>query len=257
LIREAMEWIAGQREKALELKTVLDLPEKKVFLSRDGQRIDVDLPPPDRRHLVNTLADLIAAADRWGSSGVVWHSRDRVILSCDDTIRRDTVVLKLDRTEQWTLIELLSSPEHRGLDQRAFCRLLRYDLRECLPASLLPAISKIEVLSSQQSRSEINPGRERGTREFAADLAASGEIPEIVSCTVPVYAVPDFSPVVTIHLGLEYTLPPQPVTFTLRALAGELDRAYWEVQGLLRNTLDAELEIPVFYGRRAAKETLD
>jgi hypothetical protein len=149
--------------------------------------------------------------------------------------------------------------EKQAFDQRNFLRLLRYDLASIIPSSLVSAIQKIEVVTSGSQRSEVSPGRERGTREFAADLQASGEIPERVTCELPVYLIHGLDFKVPITFGLDYTLPPGPVHFNFRPLPDEIEKTTQQLQGefhrLLLETVSAESAeddpdpvVPVMYG---------
>jgi hypothetical protein len=249
LIREALQYLGDLRAAALEPIKLLDRADKKCFLMRDGTAVEVEIPPMPRAHRVNTIGDFAVAVQRWRKErSVVFHNEDGAVFLVDDASRLDTVLLPLPITEVWQQILELDKQTY---DQRSFLRLLRHDLAGVIPPTLVSAIQKIEVVTSGNQRSEIQPGRERGTREFAADLAASGSIPEQVTCEVPVYRLPGLDYPVPIRFSLEYTLPPGPVTFLFRPLPDEAERCLLGLQSELHRMLVeafAEQPIDVLYG---------
>lgn len=251
-----MSWLAELKASALEPIRILDREDRKILLARDGNLIDVPIPAAPAKHEVYTLDDFSRAVERWADQvSVVFHSDAGAVLVVDEECRRNVVTLPLRTTAVWDRILKL---EEQCFDQRGFLRLLRFDLAAIIPHSLVAAIQKIEVVTSGSQRSEVSPGRERGTREFAADLQASGEIPDRVTCSVPVYLIPGLDHAVPITFGLDYTLPPGPVSFVFRPLPDEIERTEQQLQGelhrLLVESLVRECEdedawsIPVLYG---------
>jgi hypothetical protein len=254
LIREAMSWLAELKASAMEPIRILDREDRKIFMARDGNLTEIPIPAGPARHEVYTLNDFATAVDRWsGRKSVVFHNESGVVLVVDDTCRRSVVSMPLRTTAVWERVLKLKE-EH--FDQRGFLKLLRFDLSSIIPPSLVTAIQKIEVVTSGGQRSEVSPGRERGTREFAADLANSGEIPERVTCSLPVYLIPGLDCAVPITFGLDYTLPPGPVSFVFRPLPDEIERTQQQLQSVLHGLLCELLQgespdddlIPVMYG---------
>jgi hypothetical protein len=252
LIREALQWLGDLKAEALKPMKLVDRPDRKLFLARDGKTLDVLVPAEPRAHQVNTIGDFATAAKRWRTArSVVFHNESAVWFCVDDADRRDVVMLPLRHTDVFSKVVDL---EQHAFDQRTFLRLLRHDLAGVIPPTLVAAIQRIEVVTSGNQRSEITPGRERGTREFAADLAASGEIPERVTCEVPVYRLPGVDYRVPIMFSLDYTLPPGPVTFRFCPLPDEIEKVIDSLQGELHRLLvealevDELLQIDVLYG---------
>lgn len=254
MIREALQWMEGLVVGAQTPIEIAKRDGRITYLFRDGREVKVDYDPPNRRHKVETLEDFAKACSRWRTEkSVVFHNLGSVVLLIDDEERRSTVTLKLQVTEVAKVLQKLDESES-AMAQRTFLRLLRRDLRYVVPASLITAISNIEVISNSQSKSEINPGRERGTREFAADLA-SEKIPDLVTCQVPLYQLPGLERPFPVQCSLDYTLPPHPVEFAFRPLADELDNAFRAAQQLLQGMLIEELnewdntkDLDVLYG---------
>lgn len=234
-----MSWLAELKATALEPIRILDREDLKIFLGRDGNMTEIPIPAAPATHEVFTLDDFACAVDRWsGQKSVVFHNESGAVFVVDHSCRRSTVTLPLRTTAVWTRI--LRLPEEH-FDQRGFLKLLRFDLASIIPASLVSAIQKIEVVTSGGQRSEMSPGRERGTREFAADLRSSGEIPEHETCLVPVYLIPELHDPVPITFALDYTLPPGPVSFAFRPLPDQIEKTIQQLQVELHRLLVALL----------------
>jgi hypothetical protein len=237
MLAEALSWLAKQTSSAQEPITLIKRDDVVMMVNRDlkGERT-FSLPVGPRNHTVATLQDFVTACGRWGGArSVVLHSLKGVLLLIDDSDRRDRVFLPLETTEVFDLVLTMAAERY---DQRTFVGLLRRDLCKVIPSYLVTAIAKIEVVTNSQQRTEVNPGRERGTREFAADLAMSGEIPERVKCYIPVYRLDGLNQPMEIEFSLDYTLPPMPVSFSFRTLPDEIEN----VQALLQGTLHQLLE---------------
>ena len=258
MIREAFEWIADRVQEASKPIEVRRREDEIVYLLASGEEKRVFLSAPRRCHTVRTIEDFGAACERWAESealgGVVFHNDAKVVLVCDDTDRHDVVVMPLEETDVFRIFRNLAQPSFPAMGQREFLRMLRRDLRRTIPPSLINAIAKIEVVSNGQSRTEINPGRERGTREFAADLASEA-IPETVECRVPLYRFPGMDQPWPIVCSLEYTLPPHQVEFRFSPLADEIDNvlraAQMQLHGLLVDALQGRSgceDLDVLYG---------
>ena len=246
MLKELFDAICAKQAE-VKTPTKLDIADpfaKHFFVN--GQVLCVAVPPTARNHTVSTLNDLIAAVKEYGSrgEGSVWHHEEAVIFILNDSDRRERITLPLVFSEHWVILQKIPS----AITQRDFVRLLRHDLAGCLPDTLLPAISKIEVATSAGQRNEINPGRERGSREFAVDLANSGEIPEQFFATLSVYATAGLRQPRRIKMSLDYTLPPAQVTFQVAAMPDELEVAMQDAQAELHKLLCEAIEIPVFHG---------
>lgn len=261
MILEALRWLESNVTAAGMPLKIHEREDRVIYLYRDGKQVTVPIDPPRRSHQVETIDDFVVAVRRWaerdenGNGAVVFHNHRGVMLICNDGDRRDVVTLPLQLTEVADVFVQLDKATDKAFDQRTFLKLLRRDLRRVIPESLITAISTVEIVSSGQGRTEINPGRERGTREFAADLA-SEKIPDLVECRVPLYRVPGMDDPYPITCSLDYTLPPRPVEFSFRPLADEMETVFRAAQqqlhGLLCEALQGEgtvVEVDVLYGK--------
>lgn len=244
MLKELFEAVCCRAEAATAPKKIDNGDARALHFFVRGERVAVEIPPPDRNHQVHTLEGLLLAVERYGTDGALWHDQERITLVTNDCDRRERVTLRLTISEHWRIISALGTP----LTQRDFVRLLRHDLRGCVPDTLLPAIAKIEVASSSGQRNEINPGRERGTREFAVELATSGEIPEQFTALATVYSNEGLRQVRPVICSLDYSLPPAQVAFVVKPLPDQIELSMQEAQRDLHQYLTDKVEIPVFCG---------
>ncbi len=247
MLKSLFDAICAKQLEAVK-PTTIDVadPFAKHFFF-DGKIARIEVPPAARKHTVFTLDDLIASVKHHNTDlvkGSIWHDRTKVVFLIDDEDRREMVTLPLVFSDHWDILCKLPA----AMTQRDFVRLLRHELAGCVPDTLLPAIAKIEVATSSGQRNEINPGRERGSREFAVDLANSGEIPESFLLAVSVYSTPGLRQCRCIKMSLDYTLPPSQVTFQVTPRPDEIEIAMQDAQAELHKLLCDAVECPVFNG---------
>lgn len=263
MLKELFEsiWMKSQAAAKSE-RTVTELYAGRdgrtvILPSGDTQKIYYD--PPARDHECEHLEDFIETTKRFAAAGKpisTWiDTKQKAITALlDDSAnsqRDETITYRLQTTERWRTVTKLAE---KSYDQRAFIRLLRIELAGAIPDSLRPKISKLDFVTTAGIRTDIQPGRERGTREFAADLAQSGEIPEDIAITVPVFIDPLIDQHYTIRAALEYSVPPNTLEFRLTPLPDEIEKAWQAAIFRLKATLDENLAggdtvIPVTIGR--------
>lgn len=249
MIAEALEALAKMATEAVKPQSVvLDKDPRRVFVNTGNKLEEVKLNPAPRAHGVESLQDLIAAANNWGTAGVVWHNHSKVVLVVNDSERYDTVTFSLLESHAFKKLLELDRKQMR-IGQRDFIQLLRHDLAGKVPDDLLPKVRKIEATSSGKGVSEIQHGRERGTREFQAEIVGATNIPEVVDASVTVYQnVPEL-PRFGVRLSLDITLPPQAVDFLMQPLPDELANIMRASQSELHELLTEGVGgIPVFFG---------
>ena len=243
MLKELFQAVNEQAVKARQSELLLETVTEKTLLI-NGTVTKIPKPPGIRVHGVLTLDDIVAAANQWGKSGVLWHNPEAVTLVCDDSDRREMVKLVLEQSEQFTTLQNLGKP----LSQAEFSRLLRYRLNDCVTDSLIATISKLNFVSGGSQASEIAAGRERGTREFMVDLAGENKPPEIVDVALSVYSTAGLRVRRTIRCGLDYTLPPANVEFRFMPLPDEITIAIQNAQAELHQVLVKAVKIPVYSG---------
>src|SRR5688572_16109107 len=139
MIRDALDFLSKQAQES-EAATLLTIPGdgRKAYVDQKGTVSVYDVSPPLRKHAVNSFDDMIAAADKWNNSPVVWINGSEIVLIPDDADRRDRVTLTLNKSAAFAkLIELQSKPV---LEQQDLIRVLRIDLQGTINrAALLTA----------------------------------------------------------------------------------------------------------------------
>lgn len=220
----------------------------------NGERVTVPVPAPPRSHIVQSLDSFVQSAKRYGTahaatenhSTSLWHNHKSLIAVLDDVDDRyDTVTLPLVYSETYAWLMEVGKKQ---FDQRNFVSALKTILIGCVSESLLPAIRKVEVASASKMQSEIAHGRERGTKEFAAEMANAANIPEIVSVACRVYDAVDIAFSVNVRCSLDIKLPEMEIRFV--PLPNELTKAVADTQEYIHNRLVTEWEDheSVFYG---------
>ncbi len=94
----------------------------------------------------------------------------------------------------------------KKMPQRQALEWLR-DLGDNVPGTVLDAVAKVAATTLTKTESTIHPGRDRGLREFAADLAGADSIPDEFRFVFGVYA--GFNYAGTLRIKLRYELHPE------------------------------------------------
>lgn len=187
MLKDALEFLGRTFGEAKSARK-LDLPGdgRKVYVDQAGTLVPLDIPPGNRGHKVDAVDDLIAAAQKWNTSPVVWINGESVVLVTNDADRRDSVTLPLVKSHQFaTLIRLVKDPE---LDQTEMIRLLRIDLAGAAGrAELLAAIRKLKWRTAVSGDANIQHGNESMGKMIENEVTGGGSIPESVLVTCPVY----------------------------------------------------------------------
>lgn len=234
----------------------LPVEDKRVrHFAIKGQHVKVSVPSPPRNHVVQSLESFVLTTHRYGRSNYdetgavatsLWHNHKALIAVLDDVDDRyDTVTLPLVYSETYAW---LMESGRKQFDQRSFVTVLKTILYGCVSDSLLPMIRKVEVASASKMQSEISHGRERGTKEFAAEMANAASIPEIVVVSCRVYDAVDISLTVNVKCSLDIKLPEMEIRFI--PLPNELTRVVAETQAFIHDRLVSEWgnADSVFYG---------
>jgi hypothetical protein len=205
----------------------LDVPDpRQVHYLFNGADHGFDLPVPPRQHAVATLDDLIALARRfaeaipedeadarrWSSTPVVWYGPDRVVLVIDDAGHRvERATFQLEHSDVFKKIQHLQKQEL--LVHRAFCRLLRIDLKTAIPAGeLLDKVKAIEFQNGSIVKASSARGAESIGKSIKNEVADVGKIPEEVTLFARVYC----NPLETFEAGVRCAVDIEPDHNALR-----------------------------------------
>jgi len=200
-----------------------------------------DVAPQLANHVVHSLADLISLAKlkreelkQRSTTGdvMIFHNDATVTLLFDSSDRRERACFPLDMTAGFDAVKNLCE---QAASQKKLVKLLRTTLRDCVPTSVLNAISKIDVLSNSRQASEIAGGREKGTREFAVE--GGKDIPEAFTVTTPVYRTPGVASPQVIKLSLFFDLSTPQIAFEVAPIDDSIESAIVAANRELHETL--------------------
>lgn len=251
MLKEFLESLSKMAVQAAA-PTKLDYGDpRQVLLTKNGTTTEVILPAPLRAHTVTHIDDFITAVNRWGvveqkAKGVVFHSEEQVVLVVNDDDRRDVVRMDLVESDTFTFLRGLN--ERGSADHKTFVRILRTILFGKVPDGLLPVVRKLEAATATKVQSEIQVGRERGTREFAAELIGTSELPEQIQVATSIYSNAGLRVAHPVRCTLDVELPS--LMFRLQPLPDELEYAIEAAQQFIHEKLLGGVEdgIDVFHG---------
>lgn len=136
----------------------IDIDPRKKCYWFNGELKTYDVPPALRKHTVSTLADLISATAKWGKPGVIFVDAAAVTLFIDDNDRRESVKLPLEETPLYTV---LSTIGREAIDQAAFARYLRRELRTIGDqTALLSAVRNVRWQTTEGGSAGVDHGKE-------------------------------------------------------------------------------------------------
>jgi len=246
MIREAIELIQDTAKDAAGVSVTAIPGDPRSVIVQLGSAYEYrPIPPAVRNHTILGIDDFIEAVKRWGAKGVVFHSPAKIVLVVDDADRRDVATMNLVESETFTFMRTVG---RSNMDHRTMVNVLKNQLRDHVIDSLLPAVRKLDVSASNKQTAEISHGRERGTREFAADLVGASQIPEVLNVTASVYSNAGLRQSYTIKCSLDVAIPQ--LEFSLKPLPDELDIAVENAQSEIHQILEGALDgIAVLYGQ--------
>lgn len=257
MLADFVKSLVGLAEKARtpQLLEIPNSPEKRLLFYGD-MREEIEIPLPTRKHKVSTLDSFLEAVSHYHDEAlktadktpalVIWIGEQTITALLDDDTRRDQITLPLLPSEVFTAVQTLGEP----MQQRQLVNLLREELINAAPASLLTRVRKVEATMGATTKGEITHGKEKGVSEFQAELVGASEIPESIELNVPIYGnVPTQAE--TIACAVSFTMPPNPITFTISPLPDQITLAVQNTQRQLKKLLEdslGEAKIPVFLG---------
>jgi hypothetical protein len=262
MIREALEYVARLAQSSA-VPAKLDIPDPRAarFYAGDGKQVAIELPAPPRKHIVGQLDDLIRLAARFAGTEeesaedadcrpVVWYDESQVVLVIDDEGHRcETATLPLRASDLFAVVCRMAR-DKTPLDWKGFIRFLRIDLAGALPPSvLLEIVRKVKFESGAVVKAETTRSRESLGREIHAAVSAEGDIPDMVTLSVPVYK--------TLGERDEYpvrcTVDVDPMAGTLRLVPfpDEVENAQLLAVGSIARRLTDQLpgSVPAYFGR--------
>lgn len=245
----------------------LDVPDpRRTHFVLQGERFEVPINPPLRKHVVYSLEDLIAytlraegasrtdgspeGAPRTGASPVLWYAQNGMRLILDDADRRDVVLFELEFSIPFKALQTLDR-EPVSMTQQQFLHLLRVQLG--VDKFHVQKFRKLDWETIIRAKGEVDRGRDRLGKEIASQVSGVDDVPEELQVTVPVYRNPGEMEPHTVGCLIELNAANN--TIQLVPKPGEVDLAVNAHLAGLRQRLEeglAELEgdrqIPIYYG---------
>lgn len=214
MLREFFESIVKTHQSANTPRLLCEDARSKRYALADGTVIDVAVPPPPRCAEVLFLADLVRAI-KWHCAtnsplGAVYVAADQIVYQIDQGDRRDVYMLALTETAAAQVLRSWSSSAV-NYDQKAFLAVLQNQLGGCVEPSLVQAARRVESTYSGSGVSDVQHGRERGTREFQSELVGATGLPDSFRVITPL--VEEIGLAAEVVALLTLTIPPQPVRF--------------------------------------------
>jgi hypothetical protein len=261
MISEALAFIAGLATKA-EHPVKLESSPRTLRYAIGGTISEHDKAPEPRRHVVDTLEQIISLANRFRDeaaaegddtdlSPVVWYDAEQVVLVIDDAGHRlETARLTLATSDVFYRLNSLDE-DRQTFNHKQFMRLLRVDLAGTLaPSVLLEKLKNLRIENGQVASSRIGRADESMGRTINAKVASeAGEIPEVVTLGVPVYSTPGETERLGISCAVE--IDPGMGTFELIPLPDEIERVRQIAVESIGERLKAGLHdgIPCYQGK--------
>lgn len=266
MLKEMLEYLTNQSLKGAKAER-LDTGNPRLLAHNIGGTVHtIVIEPPVRGSAVGSINDFVQACERYaitskdedeaGLGGSVWLDAvgdgAAIVLVIDDDDTLDRVTLPLEFTQRFVSLKNLGSG---FINQAQIVRRLAHDMQGVFPDTFVNALKRIQATQSGSSAGEVSLGRERGTREFQAELVNASELPEYPLGVVQVFygVEPEICPPQRVQCSLALQLPPKvaETMFQLTPLPNELDNAVLQslqaIAGELRASLK-EYGLPVFIG---------
>ena len=242
---EAIQKPVRDAEALTKAVQILDTPDpRKKLLVQSGKHEEIAVPPPFREHMVGSLADLIAYAEKQPKA-VVWHYPAGVVLILDDDDRRDRVKFPLEFSDAWAKLKELDGGL-TPLAQKDFVRLLRIHLGAS--AATITVFRKLNFQTQISGGGEIQKTRESLGKSIEAEVQGTSDLPEDLVVSVPIYETAGERQTYSVRLLLEYDAQAQRILVTPEpGLLAELEETH---QADIRSRLEAGLiEVPAYFGK--------
>jgi hypothetical protein len=155
-------------------------PEKKSV-------VPLTVAPPDNRHTLFSLDDIVAYVQHLSDTGkVIWVSDEKISIECEESFHRDILSMDLIPAPLFHKVKKLASSP--SMLQEDAIRFVRQDLQgfpggtKVLTAVRSLRMTKVDDMESSQSHVS-----NRLSKSIQQDAAGAGDLPEYLDITIPVY----------------------------------------------------------------------
>ncbi|HJT35460.1 MAG TPA: hypothetical protein VJ783_25765 [Pirellulales bacterium] len=252
MFKEALAFVFDKTKECADKNRaqIFDVPgdERSILIEHNGQLVERKIPPPLRSHVVESVADLVAATMRWGADGTIWIDERMVRLVVSDDDRREFVTCHLKPAVVFSTARGLAKP----ICQADLVRLLRREFRDAIGAAeMLAAVRKLKFKQHSEGHSNITHGGESLGRTIENEVTGLDglEVPELLTLETNVYSN-EGERDKRYKLTLDLEIDPANQLFLFRPLPDEIERvvqaALNEIQARLSEALP---DTSIFFGR--------
>lgn len=227
--------------------------DSKTVLFWDPNQKDVrqtSLTPPDTRHKLLTVNDVIALAMQLDKKTeefqVIWVSDDKIVLEYSTGSDGNLAVMDLKKTPFYEKLEELE--EDPSLSQFDAIRFVRQFLHDFAGGDVaLNQIRNLRITKKEEFESKQAPTTNRLSKSVQQDAAGAGELPEYIDAEVLVFEGTDpvsidlyEIPVIRLWLSIDFetgNILFEPDVFSLRhAINAERTRIKTRIATALKET---------------------
>lgn len=236
--------------------TVLAIPGQvghKVKIWANGKLEDVVLDPKPRCHSLSSLKALLDFGTNVtdgkhgkGPSPVAWMNHDGISIVVNDADRRDMASLTMPITPQFQLLNSGNTAQPRS--QADFVKFLRIEMDGTLPdKTLLSLLREMKFENNTAGNANIQHGRESMGKSIEAQVLGLSSIPEEITVSVRVFAVPDILVRCNIRCAIDIIVING--QFRLVPLPMQVQDGMAAALATVRTELETAFKFPVYEGK--------
>jgi hypothetical protein len=246
-----------EAEQLTKAVAFIDTPDpRSKLLVQSGKHELFSVPPPCRKHFVQSLEDLITYARTCQADPVIWHGGGAVTLILDDSDRRDLVVFTLSWSAPWNKLRQIEDQDAPvAFTQKELIRLLRFYLKA--NEVLITAFRRLSFQAIIGGAGDVGKSRESLGRTIEAEVQGAADLPEEIVVRVPIYTNTGEREEYPVRLLLEYDGQAQRIL--LLPEPGALDQLQEQHQADIHSRLSAALgeddpqdnakAVPIYFGK--------
>ncbi len=253
-------WVIQRTAVAAAGVGIMSIPGDpgKVLICSGGRYTPYELPPPVRRHSIDSLETMIDFATWWkdldGEPCTIWHALGNIVLRMGASPYEHQANYTLVQSRGMLRLATLDQEKNQGFEQRDFIRLLRIELGQD-NATLVTQFRRLDWDTTDKRSGEVSKDRESLGAAITKKVQGVDELPDELAVEISVYDNLPEGERVFVLCAVEIDFANQ--RFSLVPLPGELQAAIRITHALIHRELcdrlaARDLEVPVFYGRPQA-----
>lgn len=241
----------AQKSDAAQVQSLPGFPAR-LLVRHNGKLDYVDVPPPERQHVIRSLPDFVSALTDAviAKDPEVYFSMREAVAFLDRKDRRETIRFPITPSDRWTAVQGLQSSQ--PMTTKEAIRLLRFDLHGSGAESVIQSLRRVDFTRTSAGKSTVEHGKESFGRSVEAAVQQADSVPESFCLHVsPAVNVGLRGFDVSIRIGVMIDLEAERIL--LRPLADELLAAQVSFSAAVRAELSRLMpSVPVFDGAARA-----